>query len=849
SLFLQDQTIEEEDDESFDESSGSESTANQSSSPEKSTANSPSRGNFVMALPANVVGHSSASADSSVVESMPSDLVFEYPSTEESDGRGTPKQHISNVAQAPAVPETTDIQAKDVENDEVVRQVQRRLTDTIAYNDTITGTELQYQGDDFNQERMEPSSDQRRKGFRRWIPVGDDSERSRSWFQPRTRSLAAKSDADGIGVFADDGDVDVGDARKRRKKLCCINVCLCLLVIAAIVCAVLFALKFFERDDAAEPEKSSNVVPSTGSPVEKPTFSLPSAPSMPQSGSPAQSPPSFAPVTSETEEGRVEGDGSSPSAGGLVDDGDFSIGGPSNGGEDAPAESPQYESDSSVTAPNEQEGENSPKSVEETIVHISGDAIYDEGTPQHAAYDWLQNEDPANLDLDSLSEQDLSQRYVAALFYFSLGGDDWVEKYGFLGSSDVCEWNNGSPRSKMGIVCNSPGTVEGSRVTKSSPITGIRIMLIFCISDNSHALYLFINADHNNLVGTLPSELEALRSLRTIQLRSNNVGGHLPAQLGNCTSLQEIDLRENELSGTVPESIFNLPDIRNILLLRNYKLGGTIPTSIEKATNLEMLSFQKCQLTGEIPSQLGQLSNLFFITFMDNQLSGSIPPRITQLPNLEVLELSGNRLQGSIPKFSLQPELYFVSLFDNQLTGSIPVSLASLPGLLFLDIRDNLLTGTIPRIIGRLPELVTFFAQNNQLVGNLPSFSGNDGMLQSINLSNNNLDGNLNAFFGSNGPTNRLFTVDLSSNKFTGSIPPSIGEYDALNDLVLEDNALTGPMPISIGNLKEMDTLVLRQNSLSSTLPEEIGMAESLIHLDVSFNRLTVGLYPRRFLY
>ena len=132
-------------------------------------------------------------------------------------------------------------------------------------------------------------------------------------------------------------------------------------------------------------------------------------------------------------------------------------------------------------------------------MEINPKVVFSPATPQHAAYDWLQNEDPANLDLDSLSQEDLTQRYVAALFYFSLGGDEWVEKYGFLGSSDVCEWNNGSPRTKMGIVCDSPGTVEGSRVTKSSPITGIVLskykfmaandFLISFVSSPSHTFF------------------------------------------------------------------------------------------------------------------------------------------------------------------------------------------------------------------------------------------------------------------------------------------------------------------------------------------------------------------------
>jgi hypothetical protein len=481
-LNLQEQTIVEEE-EFLDESSRDQSMANQTSSPEKSIDDPPRTGNFVMALSENVVA--SASAASSVMESVASDLVFEYPSTEESDGRGTPTRHMSNVVESHVVDEFAHDEEKGENMDDVVRHVQRRLTDNIAYNDTINGTELQFQdqGDSVGGERMEPPSDQRKKGFRRWIPVGDDSERSRSWFQPRPRSLAAKSDSDGVGIFADEDVNDDGNVRKRRRKLCCLNICLCLLIIAAIVCSVLFALEFFVHDESTGSERSPNVVaPTTSSPVEKPTFSLPAATLQPSVGIPSQSPPSVAPIASNTEEqGRVDGEGNlSENSGNLTtlspeDEADASVTAPAQSVDaSAPTNNPDEQADANLAITSPPSSENSTsRSAEERIVAISGGTLYDPDTPQYAAYDWLQNKDPAKLDLDNVSEQTLSQRYVAALFYFALGGENWVDKYGFLGASDVCEWNNGSPRSKMGIVCDNAGIVEGSRVTKSSPITGI----------------------------------------------------------------------------------------------------------------------------------------------------------------------------------------------------------------------------------------------------------------------------------------------------------------------------------------------------------------------------------------
>ncbi len=105
-------------------------------------------------------------------------------------------------------------------------------------------------------------------------------------------------------------------------------------------------------------------------------------------------------------------------------------------------------------------------SVEGRLRAISGEVINNASTPQNKAYDWLVNEDPANLDLDSLSDEDLSQRYIAALLYFSLDGGNWFDQYDFLSNSHVCEWNNGSFRNRLGVICDSSDKITGFAISK-----------------------------------------------------------------------------------------------------------------------------------------------------------------------------------------------------------------------------------------------------------------------------------------------------------------------------------------------------------------------------------------------
>lgn len=479
----------------------------------------------------------SSSIDSSVADSTPSDLVYEYPSTEGSGGRRTPLQNVDEESfsdQEPADDVSHLQELEPQEREVVVHEGQRRIYGTVVDN-TSHGTELLHlpRGEPIGAERVQPPSDQRRKGFKSWIPVHDYSERSRSWLRSG-KGLADRKDQPDADDIVEDGEY-----RKRRRKLCCLNICLVLLVIAAIVCTVLLTLTFVSRDDKTTDRDTSVAGTATSSGSESgrdpnPTFNL-----MPPNMAPSQSPPpedistTSSPALPSSQLDDDDDNNSSPSAtpeGGTTDS-DSSTGDNSNASDPSlgistnspspptpPTDVLEEDVDSNVSttsspgeAPtepivsgrddsDESTSTSSPSAsvvasrppAEEILVGISGDAIYDPTTPQYAAYDWLQNEDPANLDLENISEQELSERYVAALFYFSLNGDNWVEKYGFLDESHVCEWSNGSPQNKLGITCDSPGTVDGFLVSKFGPITGLMlskytyiILLSFCILELS----------------------------------------------------------------------------------------------------------------------------------------------------------------------------------------------------------------------------------------------------------------------------------------------------------------------------------------------------------------------------
>lgn len=86
--------------------------------------------------------------------------------------------------------------------------------------------------------------------------------------------------------------------------------------------------------------------------------------------------------------------------------------------------------------------------VVEKLMPISGDKLLDVGSPQHKAARWVADEDPMQLDMDDPSFQ---QRYVMAVFYYSLDGDNWNSKDGWLSGQSECNWE----------YVTGPGCVDG----------------------------------------------------------------------------------------------------------------------------------------------------------------------------------------------------------------------------------------------------------------------------------------------------------------------------------------------------------------------------------------------------
>lgn len=78
----------------------------------------------------------------------------------------------------------------------------------------------------------------------------------------------------------------------------------------------------------------------------------------------------------------------------------------------------------------------------------------------------------------------------------------------------------------------------------------------------------------NNVIGTLPPELSALRSLQRIDVSGNCMYGAVPSQMFKLLNLTEIDLGWNYLSGVFPSEIYGLKLLTRLNLAGNKNEGN-----------------------------------------------------------------------------------------------------------------------------------------------------------------------------------------------------------------------------------------------------------------------------------
>ncbi|KAK2639621.1 hypothetical protein Ddye_027416 [Dipteronia dyeriana] len=429
----------------------------------------------------------------------------------------------------------------------------------------------------------------------------------------------------------------------------------------------------------------------------------------------------------------------------------------------------------------------------------------------------------------------------------------------------------------------------------------------------------FLDMGFNEIQGPIPDGLQNLTSLTHLDLYRNHFNSSIPTWLYSLTHLQYLSLSENDLQGMISGAIANLTDMERLDLSYNYKLEGRISRSFGRLCNLREIEFSyvklrqaiseildifsgclsdkleslylsSTQIFGFLTDQFGQFKNLHTFDLVNNSISGHIPSSLGELYSLKVLDVSSNKLNGTLSQIhfrNLTKLLSFIASFNSlnvtvspewtppfqlevlglrycHLGPQFPSWLHSQEFLTKIDISNSGISDSIPSKFWKsLSPFVDLNISHNQIHGEIP-YLQKIKRFNSLDLSSNNLSGSLPLIYP-------MYGIDLSNNKFSGSIshfvchrmyelrkteflklrgnffskelPDCWKIWPFLKILDLGDNKFTGNLPISMGTLSELRSLRVRKNNLSGTIPSSLGNCMELETLDVGENEL-VGTIP-----
>ncbi|XP_073107440.1 uncharacterized protein [Elaeis guineensis] len=411
-----------------------------------------------------------------------------------------------------------------------------------------------------------------------------------------------------------------------------------------------------------------------------------------------------------------------------------------------------------------------------------------------------------------------------------------------------------------------------------------------------------LDLSSNHMSGNIPSSLGNLSQLQFLDLSSNNLSGEVPTLLmTNATQLSVLKLTNNNLDGKIFGANYSHPSLSTVYLDGN-KFTGTLPGDLSNYPQLAIVDVHDNQLSGMIPEIGGLASSLNTLNLRGNNFHGQIPRDLCNLTVLSVLDISDNNLSGLLPDCwgdSLS-YLVYLNLAGNAFTGTIPNMFFNITELITLDARDNRLSGQLPNQIGDGMLLEILVLRGNLLEGPMPIEFCKLRSLHLLDLSQNNLSGSIpsclsqmqfknmefdytsrlvdmglfghstytvsvstslntsidlfidsdeqiTVAFNTKGNTyaylrdqfSLLSGIDLSANKFTGTIPPELGNLYGIISLNLSFNQLTGPIPETFSNLNQIETLDLSHNHLSGVIPWQLEQLESLEVFSVAYNNLS----------
>lgn len=427
-------------------------------------------------------------------------------------------------------------------------------------------------------------------------------------------------------------------------------------------------------------------------------------------------------------------------------------------------------------------------------------------------------------------------------------------------SFDCCNWD--------GVSCDELGhvirldlqneTISGG-IDNSSSLFGFHYLESLNLACNIFypaqipsgfyrlANLVYLNLSEAGFVGQVPVDFAKMRTLVTLDL-STRFPGFQPLQLENpnlkslvqnLTKLKFLYLDGVNISAAGNEwcgALSSLSDLQELSLC-GCQLSGPITSALSELRSLSVIRLDNNNLSTTVPDFFAQLSNLTQLRLGSCNLQGPFPEKIFQVPTMQILDLSANKLSGNLPQFPPSGSFSTIVLSHTNFSGSLPDSIGNLQNLSTIDLSNCNFRGPIPSSMANLEGLVYLDFSWNEFSGPIPVFQKSQKM-NYIDLSRNNLSGPISSLHFEG--LHQLLHLNLGSNSFNGSIPPSVFSLPKLQKLILANNQFSGPVIENISvSISFLDTLDLSSNQLTGLIPESFFQHQKLNVLTLSSNRFS----------
>eukprot|EP01033_Poteriospumella_lacustris_P010286 gene10287-biopygen4599 len=230
--------------------------------------------------------------------------------------------------------------------------------------------------------------------------------------------------------------------------------------------------------------------------------------------------------------------------------------------------------------------------------------------------------------------------------------------------------------------------------------------------------------------------------------------------------------------------------------------------------HLQWLYLNDNQLMGGIPSSIESLVQLTELGLNDNQLMGSIPSSIGTLVHMLWVDFSWSAMPLTVTCRDRLSQLIALDLSANQFTASASLRLPR-----------SLLTRCVvqsPARDGRAGVVLYGDLSNNRFSGSLPPSVWNTSV-QQLFLNGNRFTGS----FPSRGDRDcSLQYLSVSDNLLTGALPLDLALCVELTSFFASSMKLTGPVTGRFASQAQLQTVVIANNSLTGLL--EFGGSQSL---------------------